>query len=90
MSLASRLTKMEQHLSPEPIVHVFVFLGFGGEGIGPSASRTEAVGPQGERLIYLGFEPEPDTCPRPAAKRPAKRPAKAKTTPRTTPAPERW
>jgi hypothetical protein len=56
-SIASRVKTIEQELNPEPIIHVFEFVGFQGEGA-PS-SRTERWGPKGECLVYLEFEPAP-------------------------------
>jgi hypothetical protein len=63
-SIATRLKKIEQQLNPEPVIHIFQFVGF--DGHNPSTSRTETRGPKGERLVYLGFEtvppePTPDT-----------------------------
>jgi hypothetical protein len=70
MALAHRIQKLERAITPEPVIHIFEFVGFCGEH--PSSSRTERRGPKGERLVYIGFEPVRDgTLPEPEPETPS-------------------
>jgi hypothetical protein len=55
-SIAARLQKIEQALTPELITHVFEFVGFHPDDPIPD-TRIEQRGPHGEHLVFIGFEP---------------------------------
>jgi hypothetical protein len=58
--LESRLKALEHALTPQAVTHVFVFLGWQGEGPAEGPIIRQNGRRPGEEFILIGFEPWSD------------------------------